>query len=336
LLKHAEEKDIPPLPKIEKGDKVKVAEMHSVQEFTIPRSRFNDATLIKEMEKLGIGRPSTYATIIGTLITRNYVVRELKLLHPTDIGMLVCNFLKKNFPQIVDYAFTAQMEGQLDTIANGKLTKKKMLDEFYPAFSTDLVAKEKTIQKEELISLGETDKLCRKCGTNMVLKIGPWGKYYSCPKEGCKTTEPFIDESKYHIPEEVTKEGYILKKSRFGIFWSHPDYPAVKKILPLLLKEVCPDCGSHLVERKGKTGRAFTGCSGYPNCKYIKSKFQRKYPAKKTTAKATKAGTKATKTTKVTKKVAVKAKVTKKAVVKKSTVTKKPTNAAKRPAKIKR
>jgi DNA topoisomerase-1 len=280
LLKHAEEKDLPPLPQVKKGDSLSVKEIVSEEKMTIPPGRFNDASLIKEMEKLGIGRPSTYATIIGTIISRNYVSREMKLLIPTDIGMLVCNFLKKNFPQIVDYTFTASMEQQLDEIANSKLTKKKMLDDFYPAFSADLTSKEKTIQKEELVVLSETEKPCRTCGTMMVLKIGPWGKYYSCPKSGCKTTEPFLDLTKYFVPEEVKAEGFILKKSRFGMFWAHPDYPNVKKTLPLLLNDICPDCGAHLVERKGKTGRTFTGCSAYPACKYIKSRFFKKYEKK--------------------------------------------------------
>lgn len=281
LLKHAEEKEIKPLPVVKNGDLLEVSEIVTEDLMTTPRSRYNDATLVKEMEKLGIGRPSTYATIIGTLITRNYITREMKLLTPTEIGMLVCNFLKKHFMKIVDYAFTAQMEKELDDIANAKLTKKKMIDSFYPEFAKDIEEKNKTIVKEELTSLGETDKECRKCGTKMHLKIGPWGKYYICPKEDCKAKEPFVDMTKYYVPEEVDKEGYILKKGRFGIFWAHPDYPEVKKTMPVLLKDVCPDCGAHLVERRGKTGRPFIGCSAYPNCKYIKSRFFKKGAPKK-------------------------------------------------------
>ena len=144
------------------------------------------------------------------------------------------------------------------------------------AFATEISEKNKSIVKEELTSLGETDKPCRKCGTKMHLKIGPWGKYYICPNEACKNKEPFVDMEKYYVPDEVEKDGYVLKKGRFGIFWAHPDYPEVKKTLPVLLKEVCPDCGAHLVERRGKTGRPFTGCSAYPKCKYIKKSFFKK------------------------------------------------------------
>ena len=281
LLKHAEEKEIKPLPVVSKGDQLTVSEIKAENLMTTPRSRFNDATLVKEMEKLGIGRPSTYASIIGTLIARNYALREMKFLIPTEIGILVCNFLKKHFVKIVDYAFTAQMEKELDEIANATLTKKKMLEAFYPDFAKDIEEKNKSIVKEELTSLGETDKECRKCGTKMHLKIGPWGQYYVCPNEKCKNKEPFVDMTKYFVPEEVDKGGYILKKGRFGVFWAHPDYPEVKKTLPMLLKEVCPDCDAHLVERKGKTGRPFIGCSAYPNCKYIKSRFFKKGDAAK-------------------------------------------------------
>lgn len=310
LLKHAAEKEIKPLPEVKVGDKMNVAKIVDEHLTTTPRSRYNDATLVKEMEKLGIGRPSTYATIIATLITRNYITRENKLLTPTEVGILVCNFLKKHFPKIVDFAFTAEMEKELDEIATAKRTKKKMIDSFYPVFAKDIEEKMKTIVKEELTSLGETDKECRKCGTKMHLKLGPWGKYYSCPNEECKAREPYVDMSKYFVSEEVEKEGYILKKGRFGIFWAHPQYPEVKKTLPVLLKEVCPDCGAHLVERKGKTGRPFIGCSAYPACKYIKSRFTKKVgtgkdsAVKKTSKKMTSAPSKKRATAKT--KVAVK------------------------------
>ncbi len=303
LLKHAGEKEPIALPSVKEGDVLQVKKLSAEEQMTIPRSRFNDASIVKEMEKLGIGRPSTYATIIATLISRNYIVREQKMLFPTDVGMLVCNFLKEHFPKIVDYAFTASMEKELDDIANAKMTKKKMLDAFYPNFAKELEDKSGTIKKEDLTSLGETDKECRKCHTKMHLKLGPWGKYYLCPNEECKSKEPFVDMDKYFVPEEVDKEGYILKKGRFGIFWAHPGYPEVKKTLPVLLKEVCPDCGAHLVERKGKTGRSFVGCSAYPTCKYIKSKF-----FKKKEGGQTKSAAKKTSVKKVTKRAATKSK----------------------------
>jgi len=274
----AAEKELPP---VKEGDTLTVKKITTEDLETKPRSRFNDASLVKEMERLGIGRPSTYASIIGTLINRKYAERKEKLLHPTATGEIVCNFLKKNFYSVVDYAFTAEMEKKLDEVANAKKDKKEMLEEFYPSFIKEVEDKHKTVKKEDLIVLEVTDKECRKCGKNMILKIGPYGQYYTCSDKECKTTEPYFDKEKYYIPEEVEKEGYLLKKSRFGLFWAHPDYPKVKKVLPLLSKEICPECGEHLVERKSKKGRIFMGCSGYPNCDYIKSKYRRRKKSKK-------------------------------------------------------
>lgn len=265
------------------GDSHKKLELNKFESETLPPARFNDATLVKMLEKLGIGRPSTYATIIGTLITREYIERKEKQLFPTATGEHVTKFLLENFPSVIDYKFTSEMEDKLDEIANAKLKKKKMLDDFYPGYIKELEAKKKTIEKSKYTVLSETDKKCTKCGNPMVLKIGRWGKYYECTNIEEKHTEPFFDESKYYVPEEVTKEKYVLKKGRFGAFWAHPDYPNVKKTLPLLLKDVCPTCGKHLVEKKSKTGRSFIGCSGYPECKYIKPSkgfFRRAYSKK--------------------------------------------------------
>lgn len=324
------------IPPLQKGQTLSVTGSLQQDLMTIPRSRYNDASLVKEMEKRGIGRPSTYASIIGTLVARGYVTRENKLLTPSDIGMLVAKFLIQNFEQIVDYNFTAEMEDKLDQIVNEHLSKKKMLDDFYPAFMKDLQAKEKTIQKAELTDLGEAPNPCPKCGSKMRIKLGPWGKYYHCTNEECKHSEPFIDNEKYFTPDEVKTEGYVLKKGRFGLFWAHPDYPAVKKTLPVMLKEVCPLCGKHLVERSSKTGRKFVGCSGYPDCKYIaNATFNRNFsksPKKTLKQKTTKAAAKAT-----TKKRVTKSKTTKpkKAATSKAPA-RKTANAKKAPAKTSR
>ena len=237
---------------------------------TLPPSRYSDATLVKKLESLGIGRPSTYATIIATLILRNYVERRNKLLYPTDNGVVVSNFLVKYFPNIVDYGFTAAMEDKLDQIATGKETKIHVLDNFYPSFKEDLDSKMSTIKKEDVVILGTTDKVCPKCGAPMVLKIGKYGKFYSCSKfPECTGMLPFLDEEKYVIPDEARSGEYVLKVSRYGKFWAHKDYPKVKKTMPLLLKATCPKCGAHLVERRSKKGKSFIGCSNYPKCNYI-------------------------------------------------------------------
>lgn len=237
ILKSGDEKEVIPLPKVSVGDDMTVKEIISKDLMTTPRSRYNEATLIKEMERLGIGRPSTYAAIISTIVYRKYVVLEQKFLVPTEIGTLVCNFLKKHFLKIVDYDFTAAMEKDLDEIAAANLTKKKMLDSFYPEFAKSIEEKRTSITKEALTDLGETDKECRVCGTKMRLKIGPWGKYYLCPNPDCNAKEPYVDLAKYVIPKEAETEGYLLKKGRFGLYWAHPNYPEVKKTIPAVLKE---------------------------------------------------------------------------------------------------
>jgi len=271
ILEKQKDKKIIEIPNISNNTVLTVQLIEKLDMMTSPPGRYNDATLVRELEKKGIGRPSTYANIISTIVTRGYVERVEKFLKPTDIGTLVSDFLVKNFPSVVDYGFTAHMEDQLDEIAKDKMTKEKMLKDFYPAFIKDIEEKDKSIEKSTLTDLGETEKECLKCGTKMRLKIGPYGKYYVCPNEECKYTEPFFDETKYAIQDEVKEKGFLLKKGRFGMYWAHPDYPKVKETLPVLLKEICPICGKFLVERKSKTGRTFIGCSGYPSCTYIKN-----------------------------------------------------------------
>lgn len=292
IEKYSSDKPVAVIPQLKTSDLLSVDEYRVQELMTIPKSRFNDASLVKELEKKGIGRPSTYASIISTLVTREYVKRENKYLVPTDTGMLVAKFLIEFFPKIVDYDFTARMENALDQIVSDKIEKEKMLNDFYPDFIKDIAEKEKTISKDKLTDLGETEKECPKCGKLLHMKIGPYGKYYACFTPDCGHTEPFIDVDKYYVPEEVTKEGYVLKKSRFGSFWAHPGYPDIKKTLPLLLKDICPECGKHLVERRAKTGRYFTGCSGYPTCKYIANanngKVRRAVKAKKVTKRSRK------------------------------------------------
>ncbi len=243
-----------------------------VEEFqTKPPAYYTDATLVRKLEKLGIGRPSTFATIIDTLIKRGYVERQGKFLIPTDSGIIVNDFLVKHFPQIVDYSFTAKMEDKLDKIASGKLQRVAFLSEFYPGFRDLIAKKEESVQKQDLVILAKTDKKCPKCGAPMVLKLGRYGKFYSCSRfPECDGMLPYIDEEKYVIPEKAKIGEWVLKVGPYGKFWAHKDYPKVKETAPLLLKETCPKCGAHLIERRGKRGRIFIACSAYPKCKYIK------------------------------------------------------------------
>ena len=259
------------LQDLKHGQKLNVSKL-DIQEFqTKPKPQYTDATLVKMLEKLGIGRPSTFATIIDTLIRRGYVERRSKYLVPTDTGKLVLKFLLEHFPNIVDYNFTAQMEDNLDKIAQGKLDKISFLNDFYPSFIKQIKEKEESVQKQDLIVLEKTDKTCPKCGAPMVLKLGRYGKFYSCSRfPECDGMLPYIDENKYIIPDKAKTGEWVLKVGPYGKFWAHKDYPKVKETSPLLLKETCPKCGTPLVERKGKNGRIFIACSAYPKCRYVK------------------------------------------------------------------
>ncbi len=270
-LKSEEDSNNSAIKDLKAGDTLSVQDI-LINEFkTTPPPYYTDATLVKKLEKLGIGRPSTFATIIDTLIRRTYVERQGKYLVPTDSGIIVNDFLVKHFPQIVDYSFTAEMEDKLDTIAAGKLKKVEFLSKFYPDFVKQIEDKEKNVSKQDLVILEKTDKKCPKCGAPMVLKLGRYGKFYSCSKfPECDGMLPYLDEDKYVIPEKARSGQWVLKVGPYGKFWAHKDYPKVKETAPLLLKEKCPKCGANLVERVGKNKRKFIACSAYPKCKYIK------------------------------------------------------------------
>lgn len=275
---------------IDKKTKVDLKKIDKEQQFTKPPARYNDASLIKKLKDYGIGRPSTYASIISTLINRNYVVREEKALWPTDTGEVVNDFLLKYFNYIVDYDFTSQMEDDLDKVAVGKMEWQKLVREFYQPFARDIAQKKKSIDKQDVVQIEKSDKKCPECGKPMVVKLGRYGKFYSCsgypdckgilPYEKSKTSrnQEILDvksdkfKRKYLPAPKDGKTEFVLKKGRFGYFWAHPDYPKVKEARPLLLKETCPECKKPLLERKSRRGQTFIGCSGYPKCKYIKKK----------------------------------------------------------------
>ncbi len=278
------------LPNVAKGVELYPAEIISSQHFTQPPARYSEATLIKKLEELGIGRPSTYASIISTILARKYVEVENKYLRPTDTGIVVTRLLEKYFSNIVDYGFTADMEKNLDIIAEGKLDWVKMLSDFYFPFDKKLIKEDKNIPRSEFTELGKSDEKCPECGKPMVIKLGRYGRFLSCSDfPTCKGMLSINDESdnashidlaevaksqeftdKYEgAPKTDDGRDFILKEGKFGRFWAHPDYPKVKDARPLLLHAKCPESGHHLVERKGKWGKTFIGCSAYPNCKYI-------------------------------------------------------------------
>ena len=223
-----EEKDIM-LPDLEEGEKLELKEYKSEQKFTQPPARYTEASLVRALEDMGIGRPSTYAPTISTIISRGYVVRDARILYPTDLGFIVNDLKDKYFPKIMEYKFTAAMEEKLDKIEEGEVNWRDLLNEFYPSFADFLSHADQDIGKIE-IKDEESDVVCEKCGANMVIKTGRYGKFLACPNfPKCRNTKPIVEE--INIP--------------------------------------CPKCSAQIVVRKSKRGRKFYGCSNYPECDFV-------------------------------------------------------------------
>lgn len=281
------------LPILTVGQKLNLHTLISEQKFTEPPARYSEATLIKTLESYGIGRPSTYAPIISTITTRNYIEKEGKYLVPTDTGMVVIRLLKKHFNEIVDLNFTAKIEDSLDQIASGEGKWVKVIDDFYRPFAKNLEEKKTKIKREDYTVLGESDEKCPECGKKMIIKLGRFGKFYSCSDfptcKGMKSFEEDLTEnldlkseeflSKY-LPSPLTDDGrdFLLKRGRFGYFWAHPDYPKVKDARPLdLTKEMSKKIygnppkakdGKKMILRKGKFGE-FWAHPAYPDKKEV-------------------------------------------------------------------
>ena len=244
-----EQKDIR-LPTLSEGQKVSQRGIEPTKHFTDPPARYNDASLVAFLEEQGIGRPSTYTTIITTITTRGYVKREGKMLVPTPIGELTNKLMKESFPDIVNYKFTAKMETELDEIELGKNSMEKVLSRFWGKFEKELASAEETIKTAKLdIPAEETDYICEKCGSRMIVKNGRFGKFAACPNyPQCKNTKK-IEEGGESAQGEIAKEP--------------------KKIIYADFK--CEKCGSDVVQRSGKYG-AFFACVRYPDCDFTKQK----------------------------------------------------------------
>ncbi len=268
------------LPEIKEGEPCGLIKITPEQKFTQPPARYTEASLVKKLESEGIGRPSTYAPTISTIMTRGYIEKkEDKKLYPSEIGMIVNDFLVKHFPAIVDYQFTAKMEEQLDDIAEGKTKWQPVIDDFYKPFAKLLAEKKEDIKKDDVIQ-DKTDETCEACGAPMKVKLGRNGKFLSCstyPK--CKTARPMKAErekeaalQKQFKDEKCDKCGkpMIVKNGRFGEFLACAGYPACKSTRPLAhaLHIKCPKCGKEITEKRTKRKKVFYGCSGYPDCEF--------------------------------------------------------------------
>ena len=217
------------LTNIDEDTKLTLGELEPSQHFTQPPDHYTEASLVKTLEELGIGRPSTYAPTITTIIARRYIAKEKKNLFVTEIGEVVNNIMKESFPDIVDLNFTAKVEGNLDEVENGDREWKSILREFYPAFDKEVEIAEKELEKVELHD-EVTDTICENCGRNMVIKYGPHGRFLACPGfPECRNTKPYLEKA--------------------GVS--------------------CPKCGKEILIRKTKKGRRYYGCEGYPDCDFI-------------------------------------------------------------------
>jgi DNA topoisomerase-1 len=230
--------------------------------------------LVKELEAEGIGRPSTYATIISTLKDRQYVEVAERKLQPTELGMAVNKILVENFPDLFNVSFTAEMEQELDLVEEGADDWVKVLREFYEPFM-ETVTEAKSKQKEIKASMEEkTDIKCDKCGSHMVIKWGRNGRFLACSAyPDCKFTRPLPEEeARNKTDEKCEKCGspMVIKSGRFGRFMACSAYPDCKNTKPITLGIACPKdgCGGKIVEKQTKGRRLFYGCSNYPKCDY--------------------------------------------------------------------
>jgi DNA topoisomerase I len=275
------------LPAVTEGEVLKLRVLKPEQHFTEPPPRYNEATLVKRLEADGVGRPSTYASILGTILEREYVKKEGGRFTPTELGMIVTDLLVESFDDIFDVKYTARMEEELDEIEDGKLDWRAAMGEFYTRFTKDIEHAQEHMQDIKRMEepIGE---MCEKCGKPLVMKWGKHGKFIAC------TGYPECTYTRQPEPEKVDfgeqgEEEYcqncgrpmVLKKGRFGTFLACTGYPDCKTTKQLggqqkkadqPLDEKCPNCDNHLVVKFGRFGE-FTACSNYPKCKYVKQKL---------------------------------------------------------------
>ena len=285
-----------PLPPVEAGQKLTLQALTAEQHFTEPPPRFNEASLVKELEESGIGRPSTYSAILSTILERQYVLKVEGRFAPTEIGFVVTDLLVENFADIFDVKYTARLEEELDEIEEGKQKWTDALAEFYKKFLKDLNYAQTHMENIKRMEK-PTDEKCERCGAPLIIKWGKHGSFYACStydkknKESCTfTKENPINLSDLDTTDVAeTKEEFcdncgrvmVLKRGRFGQFMACTLYPDCKttrqldqgqRVPDIPLEEKCPQCGRNLLIKHGRFGE-FTTCSGYPECKYVKPNY---------------------------------------------------------------
>ncbi|MGA2153236.1 MAG: type I DNA topoisomerase [Bryobacteraceae bacterium] len=279
------------LPLVTEGERLRFKAIRPEQHFTEPPPRYNEATLVKRLESDGVGRPSTYASIISTIQEREYVKKDGGRFTPTELGMVVTDLLLESFDDIFDVTYTARMEEELDEIEEGKIDWRVAMQEFYERFDKDLKHAEEHMTNIKRMEK-PTDEICPKCGKPLVIKWGKHGSFIACTGyPDCTYTRELTvdlpDVDKADLSEQGDEEycencgrPMVLKKGRFGTFLACTGYPDCKTTKQIggqqkkpdqKLDEICPQCGNHLVLKTGRFGE-FTACSNYPTCKYVKQK----------------------------------------------------------------
>ncbi len=266
------------LPALNDGDALHTAEITPVQHFTQPPPRYTEASLIKTLESYGIGRPSTYASVLQTLRTRDYARLIRKAFVPQEIGIIVSDLLVNHFSHYVDYQFTAQLEEKLDEIAQGKMTWKPLIRSFWRDFYPLVKKKEEELKRSDILTEA-MDETCPECGKPLVIRYGKYGKFIACSGfPECHYRRP-LEEKEKEPPQETDQvcekcgRPMVIKRGRYGPFLACSGFPECRNTKPLKKQQStgvpCPECGKgELVERRSKRGRTFYSCSRYPTCKF--------------------------------------------------------------------
>ncbi len=282
------------LPELTAGENVPSGDIKPTKHFTEAPARFTEGSLVKSLEDRGIGRPSTFATIITTIIERDYVRRDGKVLVPTQLGEITTKLMKESFSDVVDYKFTANMEDLLDGIENGTATTEQVLADFWADFSKELEAALAAGGEHLTIPAEETDMICEKCGAKMVVRSGKFGRFAACPNyPKCRNTKPLEKKAKEtpepekeQAPEKAAKKkpepqktdlkceicggDLVIRTGRFGSFYACSNFPGCKFTKQITEETAgeCPKCGSKLIKRRGRNRMVFFGCSNYPECDF--------------------------------------------------------------------
>lgn len=268
------------LPPLSEGDALELKKLVPEQHFTQPPPRYTEATLVKTLEEHGIGRPSTYASTMNTLVERKYTRLDKKRFFPEDVGMVVNDLLVNHFTKYVDYNFTASLEEELDQVSRGEKRWRPLLHEFWGPFISLLKQKEEEVKKSDLTTEA-TDEICPDCGKPLVVKLGKFGKFFACSgypdckfirkmeKDTGEPAEPVYSEEKC----DKCGSPMLIKEGRYGKYLACSAYPACKNIQPLVKPRgtgvVCPECKEgELTEKKSRYGKMFYSCNRYPQCKF--------------------------------------------------------------------